>query len=107
MYHGVRDYNKNLPRVHLVMEKGDTVFFHPLLIHGSGMNRTQGFRKAISCHYASADCHYIEVKGTSQENIEKEVLEIAHRKYSVNMPITLKDIWMIRGRLVKGQRTNL
>nr|XP_006117166.1 phytanoyl-CoA dioxygenase, peroxisomal [Pelodiscus sinensis] len=107
MYHGVRDYNKNLPRVHLVMEKGDTVFFHPLLIHGSGMNRTQGFRKAISCHYASADCHYIEVKGTSQENIEREVLEIAHRKYSVNMPITLKDIWMIRGRLVKGQRTNL
>ncbi|XP_050792939.1 phytanoyl-CoA dioxygenase, peroxisomal isoform X1 [Gopherus flavomarginatus] len=107
MYHGVRDYNKNLPRVHLVMEKGDTVFFHPLLIHGSGMNRTQGFRKAISCHYASADCHYIEVKGTSQENIEKEVVEITQRKYGVSTPITLKDTWMIRGRLVKGERTNL
>ncbi|XP_024068297.1 phytanoyl-CoA dioxygenase, peroxisomal [Terrapene carolina triunguis] len=107
MYHGVRDYNKNLPRVHLVMEKGDTVFFHPLLIHGSGMNRTQGFRKAISCHYASADCHYIEVKGTSQENIEKEVAEIAQRKYGVSTPIALKDTWMIRGRLVKGERTNL
>ncbi|XP_050792940.1 phytanoyl-CoA dioxygenase, peroxisomal isoform X2 [Gopherus flavomarginatus] len=92
MYHGVRDYNKNLPRVHLVMEKGDTVFFHPLLIHGSGMNRTQGFRKAISCHYASADCHYIEVKGTSQENIEKEVVEITQRKYGVSTPITLKVI---------------
>ncbi|CAM5083557.1 unnamed protein product [Natator depressus] len=107
MYHGVRDYNKNLPRVHLVMEKGDTVFFHPLLIHGSGMNRTQGFRKAISCHYASAGCHYIEVKGTSQENIEKEVVEIAQRKYGVSTPITLKDTWMVRGRLVKGERTNL
>jgi phytanoyl-CoA hydroxylase len=23
-------------RVHLHMEKGDTVFFHPLLVHGSG-----------------------------------------------------------------------
>jgi ectoine hydroxylase-related dioxygenase (phytanoyl-CoA dioxygenase family) len=23
------------------MEKGDTVFFHPLLLHGSGPNRTK------------------------------------------------------------------
>lgn len=45
MYHGVRDYDPQHPRVHLEMEKGDTVFFHPLLIHGSGMNQTQGFRK--------------------------------------------------------------
>ncbi|XP_061438254.1 phytanoyl-CoA dioxygenase, peroxisomal isoform X2 [Rhineura floridana] len=45
MYHGVRDYDKSMPRVHLTMEKGDTVFFHPLLIHGSGTNRTEGFRK--------------------------------------------------------------
>lgn len=45
MYHGIKDYNPKQPRVHLEMEKGDTVFFHPLLIHGSGMNRTQGFRK--------------------------------------------------------------
>lgn len=45
MYHGVRDYDPQQPRVHLEMEKGDTVFFHPLLIHGSGMNKTQGFRK--------------------------------------------------------------
>ena len=31
--------------VHLEMEAGDTVFFHPLLIHGSGTNRTNRFRK--------------------------------------------------------------
>uniref|UniRef100_A0A8C0J4C9 phytanoyl-CoA dioxygenase n=1 Tax=Chelonoidis abingdonii TaxID=106734 RepID=A0A8C0J4C9_CHEAB len=37
--------DKHLLRVCLVMEKGNTVFFHPLMIHGSGMNRTQGFRK--------------------------------------------------------------
>ena len=43
------------------MEPGDTVFFHPLLIHGSGINRSRGTRKAISAHYASADCNYIEV----------------------------------------------
>lgn len=45
MYHGVRDYSPDQPRVHLCMEAGDTVFFHPLLIHGSGANRTEGFRK--------------------------------------------------------------
>lgn len=45
MFHGIQDYDENNARVHLVMEKGDTVFFHPLLIHGSGQNRTQGFRK--------------------------------------------------------------
>lgn len=125
MYHGVRDYNPQHPRVHLEMEKGDTVFFHPLLIHGSGMNQTQGFRKvqhppptsgpsteglvllllrwygltvtavflyvqAISCHYASADCYYIDVKGTTQENIAKEVGEIAARKYTMENEITFQ-----------------
>ncbi len=43
-------------RVHLEMEPGDTVFFHPLLIHGSGRNRSPGFRRAISAHYASPRC---------------------------------------------------
>jgi phytanoyl-CoA hydroxylase len=46
MYHGVKDYDPSHPRVHLEMSAGDTVFFHPILIHGSGTNRTQGFRKA-------------------------------------------------------------
>ena len=40
----------------------------------------QGFRKAISCHYASTKCHYIDVSGTSQENIAKEVEELANRR---------------------------
>ncbi len=38
----------------LVMEAGGTVFFHPLLLHGSGRNRSSGYRRAISAHYASA-----------------------------------------------------
>ena len=53
MYHGVRDYDPSSPRVHLEMEAGDTVFFHPLLIHGSGMNRTNGFRKVITLKYGN------------------------------------------------------
>lgn len=40
MYHGVRGYD-NIPKTMLPMEKGDTVFFHPILLHGSGDNRTQ------------------------------------------------------------------
>ncbi|XP_008850110.1 phytanoyl-CoA dioxygenase, peroxisomal [Nannospalax galili] len=107
MYHGVQDCKQDGTRVHLVMEKGDTVFFHPLLIHGSGENKTQGFRKAISCHFASADCNYIDVKGTSQENIEKEVVEIAHRAFGIESNIDFKDVWILRARLVKGERTNL
>ena len=63
-----------MPRVYLEMHPGDTVFFHPLLIHGSGANTTTGFRKAISCHYASSShCHYIDVKGTNQQLIADEV----------------------------------
>ncbi|XP_065777192.1 phytanoyl-CoA dioxygenase, peroxisomal isoform X1 [Muntiacus reevesi] len=106
MFHGIQDYDKNNARVHLVMEKGDTVFFHPLLIHGSGRNKSQGFRKAISCHFADANCHYIDVEGTSQENIEKEVVNVARKKHGLK-DITLKDVWTFRGRVVKGERINL
>ncbi|PRD23203.1 UNVERIFIED_CONTAM: Phytanoyl-CoA dioxygenase [Trichonephila clavipes] len=47
MYHGVRNMDENQMdrRVYLEMEAGDTVLFHPVLIHGSGANRTNGFRK--------------------------------------------------------------
>ncbi|MGH0035071.1 MAG: phytanoyl-CoA dioxygenase family protein [Myxococcota bacterium] len=55
-YFGARGVGAETPRVHLEMEPGDTVFFHPLLIHGSGRNTTQGFRRAISAHYGSLDC---------------------------------------------------
>ncbi|XP_069946621.1 phytanoyl-CoA dioxygenase, peroxisomal isoform X2 [Cherax quadricarinatus] len=79
MYHGVRGYD-NIPKTMLCMEKGDTVFFHPILLHGSGDNKTKHFRKAISCHYASSECEYIDVRGTSQENIAKEVEEVARKK---------------------------
>jgi len=43
-------------REHVEMQRGDTLLFHPLLIHGSGQNRSDAFRRAISSHYASARC---------------------------------------------------
>jgi phytanoyl-CoA hydroxylase len=64
--------------VPLIMDPGDTVFFHPLLLHGSGVNQMEGFRRSISAHYASDDCHavrtnevfgersYVAVRGARQ-----------------------------------------
>jgi len=37
-------------------------------------------RKAISCHFASCECRYIDVTGTTQQNIAIEVKEIARRR---------------------------
>jgi phytanoyl-CoA hydroxylase len=51
MYHGIQKFDPNAERIHLEMWTGDTVFFHPLLIHGSGMNRTEGFRKVNDIIY--------------------------------------------------------
>ncbi len=46
-------------RVHVEMEPGDTILFHPYLLHGSGRNRTEGFRRMILAHFASARCRYL------------------------------------------------
>jgi phytanoyl-CoA hydroxylase len=40
----------------------------------------QGFRKAISCHYGASECYYIDVEGTTQENIANEIQEMASRR---------------------------
>ena len=58
-YFGAMDIDEEMQtRVHLEMEPGDTVFFHPILLHGSGRNRTQGFRRAISAHYTALDVEW-------------------------------------------------
>jgi phytanoyl-CoA hydroxylase len=54
---GVSGIDASSERVHVEMEPGDTLLFHSLLIHGSGTNRTEGFRRAISAHYARAGAH--------------------------------------------------
>uniref|UniRef100_A0A8D2QPS7 Phytanoyl-CoA dioxygenase, peroxisomal n=2 Tax=Zosterops lateralis melanops TaxID=1220523 RepID=A0A8D2QPS7_ZOSLA len=95
LFHGLLEEDEKIPKVHLVMEKGDTVFFHPLLIHGSGINRTSGFRKSISCHFASSECHYIDVKNTTQEHLEKELQDMVSKKYnatSVELKVRLGSV---------------
>lgn len=110
MYYGLQDIDiSKLNMVHLEMEKGDTVFFHPLLIHGSGANRTNGFRKAISCHYAASECDYIDIKNTIQEKYGNEVVKLARNKFKLkpDQQIHIHDIWRLKSRLVAGQRLNL
>jgi phytanoyl-CoA hydroxylase len=58
-YFGAEGVGEDSERLHLEMEPGDTVFFHPKLLHGSGRNRSTGFRRAISAHYASATCRFL------------------------------------------------
>lgn len=103
MYHGVRGFDSH-PIVNLEMNKGDTVFFHPLLVHGSGPNLTKGFRKAISFHFAASECEYIDVKGTIQENIAKEVLETGKIK---GMDLDYCMLWKLKSRLARGSVINL
>lgn len=110
MYYGIQKIDvKKANLVHLIMDKGDTVFFHPLLIHGSGANRTSGFRKAISCHYAASECKYIDVTGTVQESFKNEVEKLANKKFGFpsDQKININDIWRLKSRLVSGKKVNL
>jgi len=100
-YHGIpKELARMDERVHVIMEKGDTVFFHPLIIHGSGMNKTKGFRKAISCHYASGDCDFVDVAGSVQEKIKNEVEFLAKEKVGVDL--SYYDFWKYKSRLIQG-----
>jgi len=67
-YFGIKEYEKFTgEKIDLEMKKGDIVFFHPLLIHGSGINRSKGYRKSMCCHFAASECKYIPIEGTVQE----------------------------------------
>jgi len=54
-FYGIQDLDRE-QRVHVEMDPGDTLLFHPLLVHGSGSNQTRSCRRAISAHYASDLC---------------------------------------------------
>ncbi|KAF5293620.1 hypothetical protein FQA39_LY03105 [Lamprigera yunnana] len=95
----------NLDLATFVMDKGDTIFFHPLLLHGSGPNTTKGFRKSISCCYRDSLLKTIPLKGTIQEKIEKEILEIGE-----NMGLgktTIENFFKVKSVVLKGEPGNL
>jgi len=98
-YHGIQGMNEDDTKslAHLEMDIGDTVFFHPLLIHGSGRNLSKGYRKAISCHYASNDCHF--EASTDQEEVAKEIEQMAKMR---GVTLSFDDVWRIKSRHLKG-----
>lgn len=66
--------SKMYKKIALHMDPGDTVFFHPCLIHGSGPNFSNRFRKAISCHFASGLCKFIDIPKHSFELVDEMLI---------------------------------
>ena len=81
MYHGIRDIPTTMKPVYLEMDAGDTVFFHPLLIHGSGSNRTTGCRK-VQCSLISFHTYRYHLHITVQpEDLTKFGDLVAYQYY--------------------------
>lgn len=102
-YHGAPGF-EDVPRLDLVMDAGDTVFFHPLLLHGSYENRTQNFRHAINCDYSDSYVDIIDMKGTIQENICTELEEICEKRKGKCH--TYVEIFQMKSKCVKGDVGN-
>ncbi|XP_044762018.1 phytanoyl-CoA dioxygenase, peroxisomal-like [Coccinella septempunctata] len=101
LFHGVTSSTEG-SRTYVTMEKGDTMFFHPLLLHGSRPNLTAEFRKVISCHFTSTNSYFIDVKGTSQEGIMKEMVDYMNGWVEDYMVI-----WKLKSRHVSGKNGSL
>jgi phytanoyl-CoA hydroxylase len=65
-------------RVHMEMLPGDTLLLHPLLVHGSGRNRSDAFRRAISVHYGSVECRRPESM-TGRRNKTRRIATVVKR----------------------------
>ncbi|CAH0714800.1 unnamed protein product, partial [Brenthis ino] len=105
LYHGILDQAvASEPRFYLEMSPGDTVFFHPLVVHGSGPNTTQRYRKSMTAHYAAADVHYIDVRGSIQEDLAKETEELV-KKYGLHM--SYAELWQLKSKEVTRVKSKL
>lgn len=89
-------------RVHFTMGPGDTIFFHPFLLHASGANLSGQNRRAISTHYCNSKlCEmYDTPKIPAQKMLEDEIEELALRK--TGSRITYRQIWKLKSRQVQG-----
>jgi hypothetical protein len=75
------------------------------------MNRTDGFRKAIACHYAAASAPFSDVAGTVQEPMMNEALGVLARKVgtgedqlaALGVPERVRlyhDVWRVKSRAI-------
>eukprot|EP00948_MAST-09A_sp_MAST-9A-sp1_P000017 g17.t1 len=109
-YHGIQDFHRDPKKYevkmkHVHMNVGDTIFFHPLLIHGSGPNTSDRFRKAISGHFvSSSNTDVYDTEGTLQAMIAKEVTEGVKRK--TGMVMKHSELYVdILARFVRGDES--
>jgi phytanoyl-CoA hydroxylase len=102
-YHGIHDLPPGLKAVDVEMGPGDTIFFHPLLIHGSGPNLSPNFRKAMSCHYAASDVSLVDVSQTAQKELTEEVEKLfqKHRGFAA----AYTDLFRIKSRYICGRKS--
>lgn len=78
------------------MKKGDIVFFHPLLVHGSGENKTQGYRKvkyffnyslcAVISHHPNANMKMQKEKFKNLQPNKSWVMQQKNSPISQTMP---------------------
>lgn len=100
-YQGISDIPQDLldKRVYVEMEPGDTVLFHPCLYHGSGRNSTKGFRKAISCHYASGEfCTFTDIPDHNYGLLDEFAPQFKKRGVNVDEMSRGEYLWVYQQR---------
>ncbi|KAF5302078.1 hypothetical protein FQR65_LT08628 [Abscondita terminalis] len=96
IFYGVLDVEKYSP-IYLPMKKGDTIFFHTLLLHGSGPNVTQGYRKALTCHYVNNNSIFYMDPKNKEKVYDKEMFEKWGYGKTSYEEIWKKKLWLVRG----------
>ncbi|XP_043488294.1 phytanoyl-CoA dioxygenase, peroxisomal-like [Polistes fuscatus] len=104
-YHGILDFQP-MEKIYVPMQPGDTIFFHPLLIHGSGVNQSTRTRKAITCHYAGSDCYYVKAENEAEKLIQDEILDFVRKRYP-GTDLSYAEVWSLKASLVRGVRSSL
>ncbi|XP_052744037.1 probable phytanoyl-CoA dioxygenase isoform X1 [Bicyclus anynana] len=101
LYHGILEPAvSEEPRAQLEMSPGDTVLFHPLIVHGSGPNTTKGYRKALTAHYAHEGCHYVDARDSVQQPI---VLEIEAESRRRGFQLSFEDVWRYKSKPIPSR----
>ncbi|KAI9021895.1 hypothetical protein DFJ74DRAFT_768501 [Hyaloraphidium curvatum] len=77
--------------VYVELEPGDAVFFHPYLVHGSGLNKTQNFRKALTTHYTAAENHFVDLR--THPNGRQANMQIASDFVALSKDAAYKDAY--------------
>ena len=115
MYYAIskKDYKKYARnRVHLNMKCGDTVFFHPYLIHGSSANLSNDTRRSMCVHFASTtQCDFMNGDYYTNKcdyvppSYVKTTQYIMKQKHNIN-ECDIVDVWRLKSRVVKGKQGN-